>query len=84
MWNPEAHEAARAMLADILCELRDDAGLRQQDVADRLGLNQSFVSKYESGKRHLEVGELQTICKALDMSLVEVIDRFQKLWAMRR
>ncbi len=42
----------------LLCLLRDirtEAGLRQQDIAEALRMPQSVVSKYESGERRLDI-----------------------------
>jgi DNA-binding XRE family transcriptional regulator len=38
---------------------RVEAGLSQQDVADKLGKPQSYVSKIESGERRLDVAEIK-------------------------
>lgn len=43
----------------------------------RLGEPQSFVSKYESGERELEFVEVLSLCSALAMSPVELIDRLR-------
>lgn len=42
---------------------RKDAGLTQVEVAKRLGLPQSFVSKCESGERRVDVVELDTFAR---------------------
>ncbi|WP_245611396.1 helix-turn-helix domain-containing protein [Solidesulfovibrio alcoholivorans] len=55
----------------MLVELRKNAGLRQAELAARLGCPQSFVSKYESGQRRLDLIELEAICKALGVTLTE-------------
>lgn len=39
--------------------VRSEAGLSQQDVADKLGKPQSYVSKIESGERRLDVAEIK-------------------------
>lgn len=65
-------------LLELLVSLRAEAGLRQLDLADRLGKPQSFVSKYESGERRLDIIELRAVCEALKVSLVEFAERFEK------
>lgn len=71
-----AHE--QAVLLGLLRELRHRAGLRQRDLAERLGESQSFVSKYESGERRLDIVELRYICAALGLSLTEFAHRFEE------
>ena len=70
--------APTRLLSSILISLRNDLGLRQVDLATKLGRPQSFVSKYESGERRLDVLELNEICKALHVSLSEVIIRVEQ------
>ena len=53
----------------LLCQLREAAGLRQLDLAERLAEPQSFVSKYETGERCLDIIELRTICAELGTTL---------------
>ncbi|MAF65892.1 MAG: transcriptional regulator [Planctomycetes bacterium] len=60
----------------LLREIREDAGLRQLDVATRLDQPQSFVSKYESGERRLDLLELEQVCNACDTELVEFVRRY--------
>lgn len=38
---------------------RIEIGLAQQEVADKLGKPQSFISKIESGERRLDVAEIK-------------------------
>ncbi|MEK7117734.1 MAG: helix-turn-helix transcriptional regulator [Patescibacteria group bacterium] len=38
---------------------RIEVGLSQQEVADKLGKPQSFISKIESGERRLDVAEMK-------------------------
>lgn len=49
----------------LIVAAREKSGLTQADVAARLGRHQSFVSKYESGERRLDVVEMVLICIAL-------------------
>lgn len=65
-------------LQKLLRELRLHAKLRQADLAERLGLPQSFVSKYESGERRLDVIELRRVCQALGITLADFVRRFEE------
>lgn len=47
--------------------------LTQTQVAERLGRPQSFVSKYESGERTLDVVEFVEVCGALEADPVTVL-----------
>jgi transcriptional regulator with XRE-family HTH domain len=50
---------------NALKKARIEQGLTQKVVAERLGVPQSFVSKYENGERRLDVVEFMTIAQAL-------------------
>jgi transcriptional regulator with XRE-family HTH domain len=66
----------KALLA-LLRQARLDAGLRQTDVAARLGKPQSFVSNYESGERRLDLLELQMVCEVLGISIVDFVKGYE-------
>ncbi len=67
----------RAKLRNLLKELRKEAGLRQVDLAQRLGKPQSYVSKYESGEKSLDILETKEICEALGVRLSHFLMRFE-------
>ena len=62
------HAPAYRKLRAALVAARADAGLTQVEVAAKLKKPQSFVSKYESGERNVDVVEFVTICRALGVS----------------
>jgi transcriptional regulator with XRE-family HTH domain len=66
------------ILQQVLRQLRLGMGLRQEDIAERLNEPQSFVSKYESGERRLDLIELRQICLAIGVTLQELIRRFEE------
>jgi len=72
-----ANLAEKKRLLSLLRQMRLDAGMRQADLAQKLGEPQSFVSKYESGERRLDVLELRQICKILGVSLAEFVRRLE-------
>jgi transcriptional regulator with XRE-family HTH domain len=68
----------RKHLLELLRQVRVEAGLRQVDLAKKLRRPQSFVSKYESGERRLDLLELQQVCSALHISVTEFVKRFEE------
>ncbi len=60
-------------LEKALTTARVRKGLTQQQVADHLARPQSFVSKYESGERRLDVIEFLDVCASIGISPVEIL-----------
>jgi transcriptional regulator with XRE-family HTH domain len=73
--DKSVHSARYRRLCELLRELRQEAGLTQVQVATALDEHQSFVSKYESAERRLDVIELQDILVVLGGSLTTFVDR---------
>ena len=67
----------RARLQELLRRIRVDAGMRQGDLAQKLGQPQSFVSKYETGERRLDILELSEVCEAVGITLEEFVKRLE-------
>lgn len=61
-------------LRELLVAGRIDAGLTQEEVAARLNRPQSFVSKYESGERRLDVVELIEVGEAIGLDVRGLIE----------
>ena len=70
------------VLGEVLTRVREREGLKQSEVAERLGLPASYLSKVESGTRRLDVIELIQIAEAMDVEAAELIREVQK--ALRR
>ena len=58
---------------NALKKARIEQGLTQKVVAERLGVPQSFVSKYENGERRLDVVEFMTIAQALGIDPLHIL-----------
>jgi len=74
-----ANRKQQKALLSLLRQLRSDAGLRQVDLARKLGKPQAFVSYYESGARRLDLLELRQVCGVLRVSLVQFVRKFEAL-----
>jgi len=71
-----ADRRRQELLLSLLRAVREERGLNQEDVADALNHPQSFVSKYESGARRLDLLELKDVCDAIGIDLSEFVHRF--------
>lgn len=60
----------------LLREVRLEAGLSQVELARRLGANQNFVSRSESGERRVDAREWLRICEACGVDPVEFLKRW--------
>jgi ribosome-binding protein aMBF1 (putative translation factor) len=79
---PIKGERASDRLRRRLHEARRARGLRQCDLADKLGRPQSFVSNYERGTRRLEVSEFIQIARILALDAAAVVAELQTdAWA---
>jgi transcriptional regulator with XRE-family HTH domain len=72
------YSAEYQRLCAVLRELRHEAGLTQVQVAAHLEVPQSFVSKYESGERRLDVVELGHLAEALGVTVQMVLERVKR------
>lgn len=66
----------KSRLATLLRQVRLDAKITQLQLAEEIGQTQSYVSKYESGEQRLDLIELETVCKATGISLIDFVERY--------
>ena len=66
-------------LQNLLKELRIQQGVKQQELADMLGRPQSFVSKYESGERNIDVIELLDVVQVLGIGRKQLLELLLKI-----
>ena len=71
------HTPAYEHFCSLLITARETVGLTQSDVASRLARPQSFVSKYESGERRLDVLEFLQICQVLKADAQTILNAVQ-------
>jgi HTH-type transcriptional regulator/antitoxin HipB len=61
------------ILGDVLTRVRERAGVKQSDLAARLGMPASYLSKIEGGTRRLDVIELVQIAEAMGVDAAEIV-----------
>lgn len=52
---------------------RQELGLSQQRLAERLGLHKQFVSRVELGERRLDIVEFVDLVRALELNPAELV-----------
>ncbi|MCL2075742.1 MAG: helix-turn-helix transcriptional regulator [Betaproteobacteria bacterium] len=71
------HSDDYSALVSLLRTARKEAGLTQVELATRLGVEQSLISKIERRERRLDVAELRIFCAALGIGLSEFVSKFE-------
>jgi len=67
------HSSLNQRLRLTLAEARKEAGLTQFALGRRLKRPQSYVSKYETGERRLDVVEFVEVARALRLDPVRAL-----------
>lgn len=57
-----------------LRELRKEKGLSQEELALKSGLNRSYISGIEKGKRNVSLEVMEKLAGAMDIEIRELID----------
>jgi transcriptional regulator with XRE-family HTH domain len=57
-----------------LRELRDNASLSQEDLAERSGVSRTTIANLEAGRRPARPSTRRKLAKALDVEPVELMD----------
>jgi ribosome-binding protein aMBF1 (putative translation factor) len=63
------------LFQQLLIEARKKSGLSQQEVADRLGRPQTYVSKCERGTRRMDVVEFLEMAYVIDVDPVAFVKK---------
>ena len=70
----ELHSDENQQLMAALAAARQAAGLSQRDLAKRLECDQSYIAKYEGGRRRLDVIEFLRIVRAIGVDYRTLVD----------
>jgi transcriptional regulator with XRE-family HTH domain len=63
----------------LLRKLREEAGLSQTALAERLSKPQTFVSKSELGERRIDFLETVNFCRACGVSVEQLFVRLEQI-----
>ena len=71
------HSENYQLVISLLKKARVDAGITQIDLANKLGVTQTFVSKCERCERRLDIIELRSFCTAIGINLLDFIEALE-------
>jgi transcriptional regulator with XRE-family HTH domain len=63
----------RYVTGDVVRRLRECKKLTQEELAERLFVSSKTVSKWETGKGFPDIGLLEPLARALDISVIELL-----------
>ena len=54
--------------------LRNKIGVSQEELADRAGIDRTYITSVECGKRNIAIVNIEKIAKALGVTLAKLFD----------
>lgn len=54
--------------------LRNEIGISQEELADRAGIDRTYITSVECGKRNISIVNVDKIAKALGVTLSKLFD----------
>ena len=77
------HTAAHRELVSAVVAMRKRAGLTQRALAERLGREQNFVARLETGQRRVDLIEWAMLCRACGVEpareLAALLSRLERI-----
>ena len=72
------HSEEHLWLSELLLKRRQEIGLTQRTLGEKMGVLYSFIGKIETGDRRLDIFEFIAYCKGLELDPVEVLREIEQ------
>ncbi len=63
---------------ELLRNIRTECACTQENLPQRVGETQSFISKCERGERRIDIVELRHFCLGIGITLTEFTQKFEE------
>lgn len=57
------------LIGEVIRKRRNEVGLTQVELGERLGASQSYINRLEAGRINITIGQLGRVCEALGATL---------------
>ncbi len=61
----------------LIRHIRQQAGFSQRELAELVGMDQAAISRIETGKQDVTVGQLVRIADALEVTITELLEEYE-------
>lgn len=72
--RPISRADPKRILGDNLRRIRHEAGISQEELADRANLHRTYISSIERGERNVSVENIFAIAQALDVPPADLLE----------
>lgn len=77
------HSTEHIWLRELFLKKRQELGLSQRALADRMKVIRSFIGKVETGDRRLDIFEFIAYCKGLELDPMAVLREIEERFGER-
>ena len=63
----------KEIVGDVLCEARNAAGMTQEELGGKSGVDRAYISELEHGKNSVSIEVLFRLCSAMGVSCSKVV-----------
>lgn len=78
MKRKSIHSVEHKELVTFLSDLRHHVDMTQEEVADAMGCQQTYVSAVESGRRGVDLLQVREFCAVYELTFPEFAERYEE------
>jgi transcriptional regulator with XRE-family HTH domain len=76
LWKTKISPIFKVLLGQAIRRRRREMDISQEELADRAGLNRTYITRVEGGERNLRLETVAQIAKALDITMARLFTEY--------